>query len=274
MASTVKIPLLGQHSKGTVIGVTIGGFAVAGFMIYRYESKSKKQAAAVASAQASANYGYGSAGSYGYGGGYGYGISNGYYGYGEPGTGYYGYGVPAPQAPTQAAASTTNAQWAQAAITQLTQEGYDPSTVSAALGAYELGQPVTATQVPIIQSAIGIEGWPPVPGASGYPPGIMTQGTPGGGSGGGQGGGSGGGTGGGSGGGTVTTAGLYWHAELKYFTNGSVKVSAPSGIYNIGGQNYYWHSVLRYFTLNGKKASPPSGPATPGSSGGNQQKTI
>jgi hypothetical protein len=197
MASTVKVPLLGTQSTGTVIGVTIGGVVVSGYMLYHYSAKNKKQAAAAATAQtqAQAASGYGVA--YGYGNGYyGYGeVVNSPYGYGASGgfaAGYYGYGVPNP--PTVGAvANTTNAQWAQAAITQLSQDGYDTSSIAAALGAYELGAPVTATQQGIIQAAIAVEGYPPVSGANGDPPGINVQGTPGGGTGGGQGG---GGTGG------------------------------------------------------------------------------
>lgn len=204
MASTIKVPLLGQQNKGTVVGVTIGGFAIAGYMIYR--SSKKKQAAAAAAAasssQAASGYGYGSGA-----------LPGGYYGYGEPGitygygasggftpTGYYGYGTPIGGGGIP---NATNAQWAQAAINQLSSEGYDPQAVSAALGAYELGQPVSPSQQTIIQAAIGIEGYPPQSGAGGFPPGIHLQGTPGGGSGGGQGGGGhgGGGSGGGHGGG-------------------------------------------------------------------------
>lgn len=209
MASTVKVPLFGQVNKGTVVGVSIGGFAVAGFLIYRAEKKKKAQSAAAAAAsaqsQAASGYGYGAAG-----------LNNGYYGYGEPSPygaygygamgagytpGYYGYGTPIPQ---QAAPITTNAQWAQAAINQLSSEGYDAQAVSAALGAYELGQPVTAAQQTIIQSAIGIEGYPPQAGANGDPPGINVQGTPG------------GGTGGGQTGKTIVTSGnhsLLWYAR-------------------------------------------------------------
>jgi hypothetical protein len=189
MPSTVKLPILGTVNKGTAVGVGVGGLAVAGYLIYHQVQKSKQQAAAAASAsQAAAN-------ASGYGYGYGYGLNgppDEYYGYGEPygygasggfPAGYYGYGVVEPQA----VANTTNAQWEQAAITQLTGEGYDAQTVSAALGAYTEGQSVTAAQQTIIQSAIGIEGYPPDPGANGYPPSINVQGTTGGGTGGGQG---------------------------------------------------------------------------------------
>jgi hypothetical protein len=187
MPSTVKLPLLGTVNKGTAVGVGIGGLAVAGFLIYRESQKSKKAAAAAATAQSAASasgYGYG----YGYGlntppspyDGYGYGASGGF-----PAA-YYGYGVAQPQA----FANTTNAQWEQAAISQLTGDGYDAQTLSSALGAYTEGQQVTTAQQPMIQAAIGVEGYPPVPGENGFPPSINVQGTTGGGSGGGQGGGS------------------------------------------------------------------------------------
>jgi len=54
-------------------------------------------------------------------------------------------------------------------------------TVASALGAYLNGQEVNSSQVNIIDAAIGIEGYPPVAGASGFPPGIKTGGTTGGG---------------------------------------------------------------------------------------------
>lgn len=191
MPSTVKVPLFGQQSKGTVAGVTIGGLAVAGVLIWRSQKKAKAAAAAsTTAAQAASGYGYGTITGYGYGtypqGFYGYGEPGNMYGYGASGgfspTGYYGYGLPV----GGSVPNVTNAQWAQAAISQLSSEGYDPQTVSAALGAYELGQPVTPAQQTIIQAAIGIEGYPPQSGANGDPPGIKVQGTPGGGGGGGQ----------------------------------------------------------------------------------------
>jgi hypothetical protein len=192
MADTVRLPILGPVNKGTAVGIGIGGITLSGFMIYREVKKSKQAAAAAATAQASATPA--SASGYGYGYGYGNGQpSGGYYGYGESSAygygasggfpaGYYGYGVTQPQTAT----STTNAQWAQAAIAQLTGEGYDAQTVSAALGAYEEGQLVTPAQSTIIEAAIGIEGYPPVPGTNGFPPSINVQGTGGGGTGGGQ----------------------------------------------------------------------------------------
>lgn len=172
-------------------GVAAGG---AGIAIYLYR-KNKKQQTAAAQAGQQAGYGYG----YGYGSqalqyqayGYGFGSSGlGAYGgaQGNYGYGYYGAGSGSvqTQVPTQA---TTNAQWAEAAMSALTSAGYDGQTVLAALGVYLTGGTVTAQQLTIIQGAIAAEGYPPVPGPNNYPPQIHTGGTGGGGGGGGQGGG-------------------------------------------------------------------------------------
>jgi hypothetical protein len=193
MPSTVKLPILGNVNKGTAAGIGIGGITLAGYMIYRQSKKSKQAAAAAATAANAANaasgYGYGASG-YGYGqlpspyDGYGYGATGASGGFPA---GYYGYGVAEPQA----FANTTNAQWTQAAIAQLTGDGYNAQTLADALGAYTEGLQVTTAQDPMVQAAIGVEGYPPVPGANGYPPSINVQGTGGGGTGGGQGSGAG-----------------------------------------------------------------------------------
>lgn len=190
----VTLPVIGKQKKGVVVGVGVGVVAIAGFMIYR--SKKAKSSAATAgttpssnSATASNSYGYGTGpGAYpqGY---YGYGETQGYYGYGALGSGsygsypgYYGYGTPTP--PIESIA--TNAQWAQAAETQLGQEQYDPHTVTNALGAYLTGAPLTNNEVDIARAAIALEGYPPQPGTNGYPPAFHHTGTPGGGAGGGH----------------------------------------------------------------------------------------
>lgn len=183
MASkTVKLPVVGTVNRGLAVTIGVGGAGVAAYLIYRQRQKAKQAAAAsAATAQASNAYGYGaymSNGYYGYGefAPYGYGASGGFF------PGYYGYGVTQPQGGGNIP-NTTNAQWSQAAISQLTSEGYDSQTVSAALGAYITGNNLTAAQVPIVQAAIAIEGYPPVPGAGGFPPGMKTGGGPGGGGG-------------------------------------------------------------------------------------------
>lgn len=58
---------------------------------------------------------------------------------------------------------TTNAQWAQEALTQLTAQGYDGISVSGALGAYLLNANLSDAQYQIVQAAIALEGYPPVP---------------------------------------------------------------------------------------------------------------
>jgi hypothetical protein len=178
--------------RKVIIGVVVLGGGVVGYEIYKYEKQKSAAASAATTSAAVAATGYGYGSPYGYGSsGYGYGYQGVTYGYGASGgfpAGYYGYGVPAPPGGTPPpVAATTNAQWDQAAITQLQNDGYDPATISGALGAYLNGQPVSSSQVNIVDAAIGIEGYPPVAGSSGYPPAIKTGGTPGGGSGGGQG---------------------------------------------------------------------------------------
>lgn len=176
MADT-KVPGLGGVNKPTLI---IAGLAGVGAVIYAYEKKKKNAAATAAAATTNAaGYGYG----YAYGAaGYGYGaelmaqeqaLANeyAYGGYGYGGIGGYGVGTSVPPVNTlQPAAS--NAEWSQAAVTFLTNQGYDPATVSGALGAYISGAAVTSTQESIIQAAIAFEGYPPIAGPGNYPPNI------------------------------------------------------------------------------------------------------
>jgi hypothetical protein len=182
MASTVKVPLLGTHKKGTVVGVAIGGATVAGYLIWKNQKKTTAQQQATDQASAGYGYGYGYGtlpqGFYGYGSTYGYGASGGF----VPG-GYYGYGTPLP--PTGNVPVTTNAQWTQAAVTQLQQDGYQSMAVLTALGKYINGVAVNANETGIVQAAIAVEGYPPQAGKNGNPPGIVHGG---GGGGGGQGG--------------------------------------------------------------------------------------
>lgn len=73
---------------------------------------------------------------------------------------------------------TTNAAWSQYAQSYLTGTvGLDAETVSAALGAYIEGQPVTTAQQSIINQAIAYAGQPPVTGTNGYPPSINVSGS-------------------------------------------------------------------------------------------------
>lgn len=186
----VKTPFGTVPKSGVYLAVIAGG----GAMVYAYVKKKNKAKTAAATAQTPANtgqqYGYGSTyayGNYGYGAytyepyGYGFGPSGlgeypggSYYGYG-----YYGAGVPV-EVPQQA---STNAQWSQATVSALTAQGYTGQTVLGALGPYLTGKQVTPAQEQIIQAAIAVEGYPPIPGPSGNPPGIVTAGSGGGGTG-------------------------------------------------------------------------------------------
>lgn len=99
-------------------------------------------------------------------------------GYVDPNTGQWVYGATG----TGQAAATSNQQWAQMAEQYLTQNsGADPGALSAALGKYLTGQAVTSAEESLIDQAIAVEGYPPSGGAGGYPPGIRTQSSSGGG---------------------------------------------------------------------------------------------
>lgn len=168
----VHIPGIGNVPRGGVIvGAVVG--VVGAFYLYE---KHKNSAASTTATPGSYGYGYGYGG-YGYsnpafnepyiGGEYGYGGLYGY-GIGE------GYGVGSSVAPTQVV--TTNAAWAQAAENYLTENGgYDPATVAAALGIYITGSTLSAAQQAVVEAAIAFEGYPPIAGASGYPPAMHTS---------------------------------------------------------------------------------------------------
>lgn len=72
---------------------------------------------------------------------------------------------------------TSNAAWSQYAVGVLEQSGYDAGTVTAELGLYLAGAPVTAAQQGDINAAIAVAGYPPVAGANGQPPGINVSGS-------------------------------------------------------------------------------------------------
>ena len=183
MPNTVHVPLLGEMSKGSLAAGMVAVVGVGGYLIYKHE-KNKSAAAATAATTpggaGSANYAYG----YGTQGSYGYGTNTGYYGYGYGpygGGGGYGYGYNEGNPYPQQQQASTNAEWSQAAVTALTGQGYSGQTVLAALGLYEMGRPLSADQVGIVEAAIAAEGYPPIPGANGYPPALNQSSTTGGG---------------------------------------------------------------------------------------------
>jgi hypothetical protein len=180
MAGTVKLPLVGETNKATLVIAGVAGVTALGWALWQ---KKKDDATAATTATATTatttGTGYGYAAQtyqpYGYGfgssglGEYGYGESSGDYGYG-----YYGAGTPVDEeVPGQAA---NNAEWSEAAVSALTADGsWTSSDVLTALGLYITGSQLSATQTSIIQAAIAAEGYPPSPGANGYPPAIHTS---------------------------------------------------------------------------------------------------
>jgi hypothetical protein len=181
MASTVKVPVLGNVPKG---GLFAGGLAVVGVGGYLWYKHMRNQQIAAATPGA-AGYGYGAA-AYGYGAAaYGYAMSAFGYGYGPYGYGFgqYGAGGSYPYPITSpywyaVTAPQNNPQWTQNATTALVNQGYTGTAILAALGKYIGGKPVVqgSSDDTIIQAAIAIEGYPPQPGSGGYPPGVNYQG--------------------------------------------------------------------------------------------------
>lgn len=164
--------------KWAVYGGVIGG---GGGLIYAYvHNKNKAKAAATATPNSASTYayGYGSAApQYAYGSDYGYGAYGYSSGGGEAGIGTnYGYGYyNAGQPQEYSPQATTNAQWSAAAVSALTAQGYTGTQVLGALGPYLAGQPISTSQASVVQAAIAVEGYPPVPGQNGDPPGIKTS---------------------------------------------------------------------------------------------------
>jgi hypothetical protein len=199
MPDTVNV-LGHQLNKSTVVTGAIVGTGALAYSLYKWEKEKKAAAASATTTTTPSAYGYGSQQyAYGYGApnqyygyGFGYGTTgaeeNGgtwEYGYGEYGYGYYNSATGAYEGvgsgstagsnpPPSTATPTTNPEWVTAATSELVNEGYSGQTVSAALGAYILGQPLTSAQITIVQSAIGLAGDPPQSGTNGYPPAYKT----------------------------------------------------------------------------------------------------
>ena len=201
MAETIKVPGVGPTKKKTAIGVGIG-VAVLGVIFYIRQRKASSAAPAAAAGTTggqqtdpagnvgtidpATGYVYGSAedqqalaslqqagmpyDTSGLGGGLG-----GYY-YGPGGS-----TQPVPPGPGNFA---DNAEWAQYAENYMIGTlSADPNATGNALGKYITGQPVDSTQQNVIEEAIAIAGQPPQAGPGGYPPGIRTQPSGGGGGG-------------------------------------------------------------------------------------------
>lgn len=158
--------LAGSHRKIKPWVLYAGGAAVV-LGVYVFIIRPRSQAASTATSDTSttdpnavdSSLGYADSG--GYDGGYGsYPTSAGYY---DPSTGeFIGVGTPGG---TVVTAPSTNAEWVQAAAALLISQGFNPVAVYDALGRYVTSTTsvaVTTNQMHIIESAIGVEGYPPV----------------------------------------------------------------------------------------------------------------
>lgn len=164
MADSIKTPFgMVPKKQALIFGGIAGVVLLIGY--YRYRQQKLTSAAGSNEINPATGYPFGSAedaaalstqNGYQYpatGGGGGGGGSSG--GTSIPGTGY-----------------VNNAQWSQAAIEYLTNSNsiVDSGALSAALGKYINGSPVTNTEKTLIEQAIAVVGQPPVAGPSGYPP--------------------------------------------------------------------------------------------------------
>ena len=215
----VKLPLVGGVSRKALL---IGGGSAALLITVLFLRKKKTAAAPSAAADpnaadpaASGDYVDPGLQDTSMGPTYG---ATGYY---DPNTGQWVYG----NSGTGQALAVTNQQWAQNAISYLGSQGTDTGALSAALGAYLQGQPVTSDQVALIDQAIAAEGYPPQSGPNGYPPGINESGTP-----------SQGGTGGSGGGVTGSGGGDTSGGSAGTGTTGS-KPAAAGAISNLQAHN-------------------------------------
>lgn len=171
LEGTVDLPGMGRQSKKTVILLAAGGAVVVGVAVWRYRQQQ--------SANASTTPDPGTAETVDPTTGYPYGSADDAAALADQ----YSYDTgtqniqPASTPPT---AYTSNAQWTQAAVTILGNEGFQPTNVQRALGKYVNGESVEAgsNDQQLIEAAISAVGQPPVPGPSGYPPSIRTVAAP------------------------------------------------------------------------------------------------
>jgi hypothetical protein len=191
---TVTLPGGLHVKKNVAITVGIASVAVGGYFYYRQRKASQAAAASATDPNAQTDpqtgFAYGSPqdqaalagmsgatlGQSNTGASFQGGQVIGYDQYGNP---IYGQGQPGSGMP---GAFVSNAQWTQAAEALMGSNGAD--AIAAALGKYLLGQPLTVDQVTSVQQAIAAEGYPPVAGVNGNPPGYQTAQPPSGGGGG------------------------------------------------------------------------------------------
>jgi Fibronectin type III domain len=181
LKGNVKVPLVGELPKWSVYG---GGTLMLGFAgVWYYR---RRQASSAASTTASSTDATATDTGSGYGdGGYGYGgdtsLGSDPYGLYDPNTGQYlypGTGAPGPTVPV----ITTDAEWTQQVVTILQSSGYDPQSVTSAIGLAFAGHCLTADQETLWSAAVAVGGTPPAPGTP-VPVHLCGKGTGGGGGG-------------------------------------------------------------------------------------------
>lgn len=162
----VHLPVVGGVSKKALIIGGVASAGVVGLFLLRKRSSSSGTAAPADPSSADPGSGdYLDPGLQDTTGGPTYGAT----GYTDPNTGQWVYG----NTGTGQAAATTNAAWSQNAIAYLAgNSSVDTGALAAALGAYLAGRPVTTDQEALIDQAIAAEGYPPVSGPNGNPPGM------------------------------------------------------------------------------------------------------
>lgn len=137
-AETVTLPVIGETKTNVLIGAGVTVAVIVGFHYVRQARNATVETAPVAEESA---------------GTYGADIGSGSGGY---------YATPSAASSSVVDDGTpvisTNAQWTQAAVEALSNIGFDPQTVSTALGKYLTGSPLTTGEKTIVQTAKGMIG--------------------------------------------------------------------------------------------------------------------
>jgi len=153
-----------MSSKKKVVLFAVGGSAgLLGILYWRSHSAASSAASTDTSGTSATDSGIDPATGIPYADEYGgdtgaYGTTPGAEGTYDPLTGQY---IPGLGTTTSPVTIATNAEWAQAAIGALVNDGYDPVTASTAIGLYLAGQGLSQNQYDIVTAAIGLEGQPP-----------------------------------------------------------------------------------------------------------------
>lgn len=158
-----NIPGLGKMPKWAIIATAIGGGLVIFYVVRKQNAAGSAAPQSTQTPDSTATaidpatgYPYGSpedqAALSGTGGaGYGYGA----------GTAGYDYYPTSMDTGSTVTTPSTNQEWSQDAVSMLSQEGYNPETVSGALGVYLSHGRLTANQASLVQQAIALLGQPP-----------------------------------------------------------------------------------------------------------------